>query len=111
MFRADRQTGQLGLILRMRVKRGTTDHNSVVQHDREMLDLALQQLAWPMHQNTFLFHRFDQGNQRRNIIRLGFADILQRLTRHHGANPIMGEQLAQQGAILLVANQMDPPDP
>ena len=91
MFVTDRQTGQFGLVVGMGVQRSATDDDAVVQHDRKMIDFAFQQFARPMDEDAFLLHRLDQRDQCRDVVRLGFADVFQRLASDDSADAVVGE--------------------
>ena len=58
---ADRQAGELGIIIRMTIEGRATDNDAVVLDDGKMFDLALEEFTRPVYQGPFRLQRLDQG--------------------------------------------------
>ena len=77
---------------------------------REARDLPLEQFARTADQCAVCFERLDQRHQAANVVGSGIAQLFQRLAGDHCAHAIAREQLAQQRAVLVVAEQVYAPD-
>src|SRR5690606_29406175 len=70
----------------------------------------LEQLAWTPHERSLRLYRRNQRDQSADVLDARLAQAEQRVARHDGAHPGMSEELQQQTTVLVVINQMHPPD-
>ena len=102
-----RYAGHLAdFLIHKRVERRAGDSQVVANNNGELVDLHLQLLARATHQNTLLLQRANKLQDAADIVNGGAADLLARLHHDLRADTVAREELLQQRAIFLVANQM-----
>ncbi len=98
--RCHRQTRQFGSRLAIERIHGAAgkDQPIVLQHE-EAVDLLLEALARSLDQHALLLEWFDQLQDSADIVDGRLPQFVQAAGGEHGANTVVGEHLAQQGAV------------
>ncbi|MNS81095.1 hypothetical protein D3C72_1147960 [compost metagenome] len=104
---ADREAGQLGhAVFRERQHRDAGGDAVVVFQHRVVADLHFQVFAAALDQDALFLQRADQRQDVADVLDAGLADLDQRIARDHGAGAVVGKQLHQQRAVVVVADQV-----
>src|SRR5204863_10209375 len=78
------------------IERRAADDVVVVFGDDEALDLALQPLARPAHEDALLLQRLDNRNDAADVVDRRIANVRERGRRQHRSNTVAREELEQQ---------------
>ena len=110
VLRMNRDTRQFRLIVAVGIQGGTADDHPVVLDHGKTRDLAFEQFTRAPHQRPAFLHRLDQRHQAADVVGTRIAQNLQRFARDDRAHAITREEFEQQGSVLVVADEMHPPD-
>ncbi len=98
-------------LLGERIERGAADDGAVAFQQDEAFDLHFQPLARAPHQGTVFLQRSDQFQDAAHIVDGGGPQPFVNIAGDQGAHPVAGEQLQQQCAVDLAAEQVNPAYP
>src|SRR5690606_39770023 len=74
------------------------DHSVVFQYG-EVFDVALNHAAPPRNQGAVRLYRFNELNNRADIVDHGGTQVFQRVFHHHGAHPVVCEDFQQHRTV------------
>ena len=106
-FAGDDQAGELGrLLFGERIERDAARNDIVGFKYQETLDFHFQPFARSPHQNAIAFQRLDQSEDAADVVDGGGTQGFQRRRGDEGADALAGEQLGQQRAVAVAADEM-----
>ena len=97
-----------GALLGKCVERCAANDRAVVLRDDEALDLHFEPFARAAHEHAFCLQRLDDRQDAADVVDCRAAQMRERRGGDHRAHAVASEQLEQQRAVAMAADEVRP---